>query len=71
MYSIALLIVELQTAKRKLLKVLEVPNGKSTGGPPAGEACRRVGVLAYRRLPDSARMDPDMGALPPVRLGPP
>ena len=32
MYSIALLIVELQTAKRRLLKVLEVPNGKSAGG---------------------------------------
>jgi len=32
MYSMALLIVELQTAKRRLLKVLEVPNGTSTGG---------------------------------------
>ena len=32
MYSIALLIVELQTAKRRLLKVLEVPIGTSTGG---------------------------------------
>jgi hypothetical protein len=32
MYSIGLLIVELETAKRRLLKVLEVPNGTSTDG---------------------------------------
>jgi hypothetical protein len=32
MYSIASLIVELQTAKRRLLKVLEGPIGTSTDG---------------------------------------
>ena len=32
MYSLASLIVELQTARRRLLKVVEVPNGTPTGG---------------------------------------
>jgi hypothetical protein len=32
MYSLGSLIVELQTARRRLLKVFEVPNGTPTSG---------------------------------------
>jgi hypothetical protein len=36
MYSIALLIVELQTARRKLQEVLETPNAAAESEFPSG-----------------------------------
>jgi hypothetical protein len=43
MYSLGLLIVDLETARRRLLEVFEVPDGKRTNGfrtPPILAACR-------------------------------
>ena len=64
MYSIALLIVELQTAKRRLRKVLELPNGTSTGGLRTHRVLNgreSIGFLT-RAKTASEDSDPDMGA---------
>ena len=54
MYSLGLLIVELETSRRRLLEVFEVPDGKRTNGfraPPIPDGPRSIGLLPRRKTP--------------------
>ena len=54
MYSLGLLIVELETARRRLLEVFEVPDGKRTNGfrtPPIPDGPRSIGLLPRLKTP--------------------
>ena len=47
MYSLGLLIVELETSRRRLLEVFEVPDGKRTNGlktPPIPDGPQSMGL---------------------------
>jgi len=52
MYSLGLLIVELETARRRLLYVFEVPDGTPTSGlgtqPIPDGPCGRTGLIPTR-----------------------
>ena len=54
MYSLGLLIVDLETARRGLLEVFEVPDGKRTNGfrtPPIPDGPRSIGLLPRVKTP--------------------
>ena len=56
MYSLGLLIVELEISRRRLLEVFEVPDGKRTNGfraPPIPDGPPSIGLLP--RLKTSSR----------------
>ena len=54
MYSLGLLIVELETFRRRLLEVFEVPDGKRTNGfraPPIPDGPPSIGLLPRLKTP--------------------
>jgi hypothetical protein len=54
MYSLGLLIVELETSRRRLLEVFEVPDGKRTNGfrtPPIPDGPQSIGLLTRLQNP--------------------
>jgi hypothetical protein len=54
MYSLGLLIVELETSRRRLLEVFEVPDGKRTNGlktPPIPDGPQSIGLLTRLKTP--------------------
>jgi len=54
MYSLGLLIVELETSRRRLLEVFEVPDGKRTNGcrtPPIPDGPQSIGLLPRLQNP--------------------
>ena len=54
MYSLGLLIVELETSRRRLLEVFEVPDGKRTNGfgtLPIPDGPQSIGLLTRLQNP--------------------
>ena len=62
MYSLGLLIVELETSRRRLLEVFEVPDGKRTNGfraPPIPDGPPSIGLLPRLKTPIWTLQIPD------------